>query len=451
MSSMSSIHSESSLPQISNETVAAKGPSEGEINVTSLAVQRSEPQYVTKRAEISPSSDSSFFKNTNFKEMVKTAKEAIKFKFDVAFRVIAGRMDIPYRDFRALGQEDKVVVLIHAKANDALQQGNSKAFKKVINDLVKNGPKERLAAVVKKLVDSNTLQKGSDIRLLLENLSDAIPELSKYFTIDKSATDPILSPHGVRVIVNNLEEKGSLEKGTCIVCDDYQQLREHLNNLPAGDFRFCFLLRNGQPNDGAIHMTPVFVDSSDNKLQVIVTDSLGLASQGMGPLLDTLQETIGAKSDKSPPATLIFYDQRRQFDDSNCPIFSIRDAVQGLKRTGEHDLFLFAAKHAKDGGYGLHLLNALPPEMMKGAQSFNKVIDPYVTNNPTLAAQQLKVKKNDDKAETLQQNVERHTREVETDNGLKRMNMYAADRFIKYANLILGQVLSDALSPETNV
>lgn len=205
-----------------------------------------------------------------------------------------------------------------------------------------------------------------------------------FYKITDSYNFAKLSTLGCQEILSEINtKKKHFQYVSWIVCENAEDAENDFKQfLKASSLsqKKCFLIHHSLFD----HFTPVFMEQYEpNKFRVIITDSLGYSHdiqkyvpQILSSLKNALEDNKLTKDDFS----IFVYDVERQKDDTNCCIFSIRDAIQFAKNplavterilNQKH----FPAKITCSDNYSLDcfLFYFLPPEMMKVTQSLSLI------------------------------------------------------------------------------
>jgi hypothetical protein len=319
-----------------------------------------------------------------------------------AKKIIEGVMDIP--DYLASKVAEKQM---NKEIKKIVIGMNGDNLKKLFENCKDNDTTIKL--VHKLLSSAEQIMRdegGRDPYLfVLNTLREKFPKIDDYFYDLGPMETPILSPKGVEVIINNLKTKGSLNKVDCHVCADHEAFKEQVQKtildfeaaakqLPEGQsptaMSCTFVVRQQKPPfkvkeyGETQHNTPILLQRDANGVwTAIITDSKGDDMPDFPSMINTSLETVFKSADQSVKM-YNFSGPDRQYDKSNCPIFSIRDVVQFSQHSEE------IIKWAEESVNGSRVktyenskafatvvsFNRLPPCMMKTTQSFT-VIQSY--------------------------------------------------------------------------
>lgn len=249
----------------------------------------------------------------------------------------------------------------------------------------------------------------------------------------------ILSPAGVRIIVENLMQRGKLDREIdCIVCDSYYAFKKSaqktfsenkLENKTAH-----FLVRHEDPTvpeKYRVHFSAVFVKKSQEfGIEYFIADGNPAISQEQEQLHSSRKDFIFriAKliNEIHPDSKSYTILDGRQSDRSNCPVFSLLDTVQ-MQKT--NDIF----SHARDNGFStisneslypnvsIRALPLIPTGLMKTSQSFKK-LSIYKNN----------IESSEEK-EAFDKKIQKYLVEVDS----RKLNSRVAKKFLDYENIIL--------------
>jgi len=319
---------------------------------------------------------------------------------------------------------------------------NDQEKKKLKSKLVKQLQKEYLFIAQKEMI-------------LLTTLLEKFPQLSQLIFADYElplkaiypSYVPYLTPKGVDLIVKHLQGKGSLSNVNVAVCDGLKEFAEQVETIRKNELfdRRCFIVRNEfeSSNNSAGHFTPVYMEMTENKVQFLITDSLG-----MSPAAQRVKAKIANIAELNNPFTeVITCTIRRQSDASNCAIFALRDAVQISKNLDEIMSWVLKNRDQDKPGGGLltsSIFN-LPPQMMKTSQSAS-TIRTYI-DETKVSAYLMKGKKKPPEGESLESNVNRHLVQVfgkkEVDMRMYSLNLKVIEKMHDYVRMICTQVVKD--------
>ena len=177
----------------------------------------------------------------------------------------------------------------------------------------------------------------------------------------------------------------------------------------------------------ASHLTPIHVKrNADGTYVFIITDSTGVEGfhqESRTTYIDLTKKALQKWCEESGTKGQIYALKiKRQHDATNCPVFTIRDCIEAKRHLDE--LVHHAQKTAVHVADNYYEFEDPLPWLMKGTQSL-KQLESYKEAHPETAQ--------------LTETVAKHTHE--------ERNLYAADRFGKYAMLLIMDILSRSLNP----
>ena len=280
---------------------------------------------------------------------------------------------------------------------------------------------------------------------LMTMIYDNYPELSDYMVAEERPGAPregkklhiehMLTPDGIRVVIEYLRNKGSL-KLPCRMCDDYETFEKNLRDLPDNkDIRELFIVRVQQRDfKGRVshHVLPVYIEKKEGEpYKALISDSTGT-----GQYTFLLQRKILTRF---PEARIYVADMKRQADPTSCSIFSLRDVAQ-ISRF--EDIFttldeLNPNKTVRKPK--IKFCEILPLEMMKTSQSLSRLDKAQALSpDPKRVIHHGKIDGERVSPETLTENVGRHSVKIVDD---RHRNLLVQKRFYKYVRLFLEKIL----------
>lgn len=191
------------------------------------------------------------------------------------------------------------------------------------------------------------------------------------------------------------------------------------------------------PKQGIQHLTPIYIESEEQKLQLVMTDSMGIMGPYALPLCEHIETALSDTNIEN--YTLYLYSRKRQHDTTSCPIFSLRDVVQ-YSKTHHFLQFVQVEADSKNSGNAQSLkknqnvkhviiFDNLPPAMLKTTQSL-KFIKSYDTEEPSIS---------------LYDSLEKHRIITLESGSRKEINNLINERFLKYERLIFARVIGEGL------
>lgn len=217
--------------------------------------------------------------------------------------------------------------------------------------------------------------------------------LSKYVDFH----DLILSPDGIKEIIKFFITKYGFDEKifSCEGSADIPRLLEEVFTDPADNVRGFIVYDSSKKNS---HVTPVFIQKKDGKIQILITDSVGQQSyfnpKGClaGPLafLEVVK-FLNSNADRYPLELKVYtFGPKRQHDQGACSAYSLLDLKNIFERLSKRDIFEFIELNGettkKDGVFNPKLqvfeFNYLPPDMMAETQSLRH-LHKYTRISPT--------------------------------------------------------------------
>lgn len=384
---------------------------------------------------------------------------------------VAGQFDVPQFLEEKVKEPSRLEQnqILLKDLNEAVAAQNKEKFKDILNAnkkeaswLVEHLLEQQSQSNLLRTMDKNELKDSESYRFILQQVQELFPVTQKYFQSNDTKFGlyhSLLTPEGMRLIVNDLKEKGAFGDMECIVCDAIRpyndsnnkdvifitELTEKMQTLEVGQ-RCCFLVRhynNDMPgayrnNPNSMHVTPVYLEKTEQGLDLFITDSTG-GSLGQGHLLAMFLERSIPKDLLKTTDLYIYSGNCRQADTSNCPIFSIRDTVkfgkyrkevvQQIKENVDQEIPASTNPTSPPEFKKTFIFKILPKEMMNTFQVGLKPIDTY----------------KDKKGNPIKIDLKLH-RVANKEN--KEMNTRVADHFFKYERSIYHKVIAQAVESE---
>ena len=351
-------------------------------------------------------------------------------------------------EFGGRGREERIgkklstaISLEHAtELTRAVQERRPESIQSQLKSMPRTILMEVVPYVLRELATKDSHEEHN---ILMSQLREAYPSIESYVINDDKG--PILSPEGIGVIVKYLQTHGSLV-GECSVCKDIQTFEAELTALKSNpeDGRRCFIVRNF-----GNHVTPVYVEKTGDKYRCVITDSVGNKSTGDGGYFKAIYGSLFDILENPKTDFRVFASTFcRQRDQTNCPIFSLRDAVY-LSQHGHtmtQDLERTALTTLEDEGRMFRFLRPfekLPPTMMMTTQ-FIKTLADYDSKNPPADSVYARIKSKG-YIETPPSGLAGETREI---NNLINSRAQKYERLLMTA--VIGLTMGQEESPHHN-
>lgn len=349
------------------------------------------------------------------------------------------------------------------KLENSVKSLDSDKFSTLFNVLKKEG-KHKLAAdfavaLLKNespLLDSN--KKRYHYEFILRNLKAVYPEITTFFSkkyrgeVEVTESDVsgegvdhiIMNPNGIRIVLDDLNRKGSLKDLDIIIYDYIDELVANLKNVllqmankPGRQKQGMLVRQRYKGKQQYNHITPIVIEkTNEGKFRILVTDSVAKKTSAL-KLIKIVENSFKSTSLQNDIALYVHLGQKRQNDGANCPIFSMRDLVH----TSQHfDEVMDWAEHRStkmEETQFAYSFNYLPPGMMKIAQSMSLVKE-YLSTHKDQSKKSIctRTKK---KGQTLKEALAKHTRSSLM--GLKERNVKVTGLFLKYERMIIHNVI----------
>jgi hypothetical protein len=171
--------------------------------------------------------------------------------------------------------------------------------------------------------DSDLSDSLERTRLIMSALKKNNPEIKRYFQI--GLTTDVLKPAAINLLANQILNRSHLEF-SCKICPNLLALTESLKELAETKevSRQIYIVR---PTKGSPHVTPVLVEwSPETGAKFLISDSFGTKLLPPGNSVSNLLAAIQPLT-IFPRKTFFIAREGRQTDSTNCPIFSLKDAI----------------------------------------------------------------------------------------------------------------------------
>lgn len=260
------------------------------------------------------------------------------------------------------------------------------------------------------------------------------------FRLSKFIHRNIITPRGCDLILEKLREKsGPLEARTCSSAEEWGRAIQDIYASDE-DYSGSFIV-NATPDR---HLSHVHVTKSDDSFDIFYTDSMGYEPSYLSALPNQVQQLKGRL-----PIHSYLYKKERQADGSNCPVFSIRDAV---KMCRDPSLRSFIKENSSEqgsrGNTMEHEILVLPPDMMKVTQSMTRLSYYIRERGAEVDSYKHLIKVKDDsgnvvlRSESFRENIDKHIFK----DCAKKQNKLIEHRFNKYATMILRHLVQNPSS-----
>ncbi len=290
----------------------------------------------------------------------------------------------------------------------ASEMKSQQQFAQIIYLVISSSPPDDRAFIYEELLKEKLWKSENNfIKSLLTSTVRRDPEYDLQGYISGRGE---IEANGQQVIVEYLQEKGSLPKEIVAVYDYIFLLKNKLDAIskdPQID-EFYFLFGTG-------HTTPIYIKKIEGKWVALITDSIGEDQYGLCTLLKRYLST----------EVIYFSTYKRQEDWVACAIFAIRDLVQIYRHREEILSFFSKQLSEKDENTSIKSVNVLPPYLMKTTHSLTKMNKFFAE---TGSGSQIS-----SRSETYAKNLEKHTRTGQ--------NKLIEDRAAKYWELIIQRIL----------
>ena len=335
------------------------------------------------------------------------------------------------------GASVTLVTMYLKEANILSENTPSDLFKKLFFPLRSETQKEEILTMLR-----TASAKGDHVLycFLLKELNKVFPEIGKIVT-----SNGILTPDGVRTIIKQLQAKEIIAPDMpCRVFDTLPEFFEAIKNAKADPHftRGCFIVRHcDTPDTGSDHMTPVLVEKIGDSLRVLTTDSTG-----SGKFTTAVQMGLCRAI---PDIKLAAFTVRRQFDETNCPIFSILDVAylshhpEIMKAFDQENVQIKAIYDEKDNDTPYTFINfnyrRIPGQVMRITQSteeLNRYLQ-QVDEEPIVQTKKESL--------PLRGAVKKHTATVVTRKGPSNRNMLALKKFYRFSKRLTAEALKPAI------
>ncbi len=257
-------------------------------------------------------------------------------------------------------------------------------LKEKINSYCINAPKETLLLL--KLLSENFFYGIEPIFYAhIEKMRKDLPDLDSYMVLGKKTeiSGPILKPAGVTKLLEFYEKTYDFPKGA-LSCQPIFNLPFLLREMKEGDAR-GWATYQSTFEDGDEHIVPVFAVCREGIIHTYVFDSSGHTINLKSSVLSCSFQTIqSARAKNLHNIELYSYRPKRQKGGVECSIYSIYDLKNllemHLKEVSIIDCFSpekrqYDAAEAGLNGPPFYEINAIPPAMMKPAQSIQDIKD----------------------------------------------------------------------------
>lgn len=367
------------------------------------------------------------------------------------------------------------------KLKEAVIDRNSKKFQQIFSEFEVDAASELAQLLLEKQYktariipyeDGEELQieeeleteedfQTEDYPYILDQLFRAFPQVKYCFDKPHNGVGVnkiSLTTTGMRVVLDDLEDKDSLQDLDCIVCDcvnpsthenpydEYAkgifftkkvlEIMKEMND-ELGHQRCCFLInlinhgfKSLLGNDHYGHIVAFYLEKTENGLfRVLTLDSLGLEEAKQNEKFAwVIQQNFHNTLSKYAPELLAKTSQylyagkkRQKKDPTNCSIFSIRDAVQFAKHGKE--IMDWATTQKAEWSCGAYHIKSLPEMMMRTYQSLSAIQE----FDQTITDVRLHVKKSPSHL-------------IVNSKG-KKFNSKISDTFLKYEAIIFNRVI----------
>jgi hypothetical protein len=280
--------------------------------------------------------------------------------------------------------------------------------------------------------------ESQEYAFLIKIATKKYPWIKNYIFNDKK--DSILKIPAIKIMVDLFQKKTS-NLLTTHICDHFNLFKRKLEEIQPSLLKgqpHCFIVKH--PN--SLHVTPIFVRKDEkDQLKFYILDSTGIYQNYTH---DCKVKILSI----APQAEITYFTLQRQFDESNCPIFALRDLVQASKNPSLFDGMDKAKKEVSSSGSSkIFQVDQLPPYMMKGIQS-EKAKKAYIKSYESVSQETNLINKKGE-TESLENNIARHSiknkKIVENqDNTITTKptyNIFIDQRFWTYQALVIGKVI----------
>lgn len=219
---------------------------------------------------------------------------------------------------------------------------------------------EYLYEVFKSLKKDKDYQAYQNLKEFL--LIEYQPDTSKHLLNTEEL--PVFLGDGIKLTLTKLKEKRPLGFD-CIVCEDMKALQDRINEFKKmgkeAPKNISFIVR---PDVDSHHVTPIFlekvVEGENIKYKCVIMDSNGSEGTVLGSL--SVRMLTNNKD-----FILYCFKQRRQTDETSCPILAIRDIIEISKSPKDFMEIVESSSVKKDEE--IREFTKLPIAMMKVTQS----------------------------------------------------------------------------------
>ncbi|MBT3394397.1 MAG: hypothetical protein HN411_04725 [Waddliaceae bacterium] len=281
------------------------------------------------------------------------------------------------------GPQEECYEALKTAIRNQEEQSFCESFKKVKEEERKYVLLELYDSLVDELESQAVDGKSGDSRFkeyylfLMTMIYDRYPDLGKYMVAEEMVERPgdddrphiehILTPEGVRFIVEYLRNKESIQV-PCRVCDDDEAFEENLATFIKEDkSREMFIIRRhrrGQAKEYIHHMIPIYIENNTMGVRALISDSVAAEIYTEQPKRIILT--------KFPRAHIYDVAVERQTDSVSCSIFALRDVAK-VSRFADifKTLDILNPKgptRLRRGGGKVKSCENLPPEMIKTTQ-----------------------------------------------------------------------------------
>ena len=299
------------------------------------------------------------------------------------------------------------------RLTEAVKKRDIAQFQKVVKD-----DKDPGQLVNDLLVALNQADDIGSYDFVISKLEMIFPKIGDY--VEKREEGRVLSTEGLQKVFDRIKKTRPWVVETMIT----KKGKEFLGKLREiqetdKDVEFGIIFYDG------VHFRPFYICKREGGIEILCTDSLGSEeARTMGFSADDMLERF-------PGAMVHSLSTKRQFDDTNCPIFSLRDIVQISRyQLKGNDIFKYVQQHELEESQGRdRIFDSLPPALMKITQSMRK-LGSYQESVELLKGKPGK----------------RYLRDVSVKGERKLGNAYAQDKFAKYERFLIVAAIHEGIA-----
>lgn len=378
--------------------------------------------------------------------------------------------------------EGNIVLLNTSTKDKKIDPAKNEAMKAWIGKIdqgLKSGKPEAILNLVSLLEFLNENRFDDNITCMhavidmLENNKDNYSfdgKLNYFDTNEYGEVAKYFNESGIQSMVDELNSTDKYKGFSPKICSSYIDFNKDLQAFMANkdSTSQSFIVRLGDvkwsdppsaPRDGrGIHFAPIHVRKEGNEVKILLMDALGV---NLNPTyLRDIEAAVryGLNPEQIENVSIYSPQTIRQYDHSNCPVFSLRDLqiIHTMEKNGENIFNTISDKNEspetsekmvtmretiknekmKTPAKLTYNSYTYPPKMMEVTQSTTG-IQKYVKTRETASRKE--------QLDHLNKRVEKHSNYIKdtksADGGFKQVNQLIDDRFNKYSTILLTKYL----------